>query len=202
MNCFHLSVSLRYNTTSTIFPGEKLLLWIAFIYPYLWDTTQRIDNCSRISDSCELLSFIRIFEIQHNSSATLFKTSAVVNCFHLSVSLRYNTTPLADSILIFGLWIAFIYPYLWDTTQLKVSRSEKICRCELLSFIRIFEIQHNQNLSLPPSANVVNCFHLSVSLRYNTTTLGNYVLSTGLWIAFIYPYLWDTTQRTLSLDRI
>ena len=194
VNCFHLSVSLRYNTTEVVNDTEEEELWIAFIYPYLWDTTQQNRIYRQRYFSCELLSFIRIFEIQHNQYSFQTNQSRVVNCFHLSVSLRYNTTQLIPNYHYYKLWIAFIYPYLWDTTQHISPKSTPISSCELLSFIRIFEIQHNLQKQTNHEAWVVNCFHLSVSLRYNTTAMKTYNISYKLWIAFIYPYLWDTTQ--------
>ncbi len=66
-------------------------------------------------------------------------------------------------------WMAFIYPYLWDTTQLRRIRRGFLFGCELLSFIRLFGIQHNSVGFDEVSFSVVNCFHLSVSLGYNTT---------------------------------
>ena len=194
MNCFHLSVSLRYNTTDADVAPAGEPLWIAFIYPYLWDTTQLSAMLSEYRTSCELLSFIRIFEIQHNLGCVIPYSVMVVNCFHLSVSLRYNTTLPKPLRWTLPLWIAFIYPYLWDTTQPYTNYNVFQHRCELLSFIRIFEIQHNDLDVWNVVEKVVNCFHLSVSLRYNTTTGERWHPQSVLWIAFIYPYLWDTTQ--------
>ena len=194
VNCFHLSVSLRYNTTEKFLANIASELWIAFIYPYLWDTTQQEGEFYIRDVSCELLSFIRIFEIQHNIIFTGNVFTVVVNCFHLSVSLRYNTTEVVNDTEEEELWIAFIYPYLWDTTQQNRIYRQRYFSCELLSFIRIFEIQHNQYSFQTNQSRVVNCFHLSVSLRYNTTQLIPNYHYYKLWIAFIYPYLWDTTQ--------
>ncbi len=55
-------------------------------------------------------------------------------------------------------------------------------RCELLSFIRIFGIQHNFRHKAAALFIVVNCFHLSVSLGYNTTSTFNPLNCSG----FIY----------------
>ena len=143
---------------------------------------------------CELLSFFSIFGIQNNPIVLTSTTSTVVNCFHFSVSLGYKTTKNGlttlliscellsffsifgiqnniqiISIIANGLWIAFIFQYLWDTKQqlslCKLAESS----CELLSFFSIFGIQNNSNVSLNRSAGVVNCFHFSVSLGYKTT---------------------------------
>ena len=245
MNCFHFSVSLRYNTTLLLSLLIAVLLWIAFIFLYLWDTTQHRNRREAWRASCELLSFFCIFEIQHNTrnywryvmpvvncfhfSVSLrynttydgyyycttklwiafiflylwdttqpkfiwYNNKTVVNCFHFSVSLRYNTTmPHAKQITVL-LWIAFIFLYLWDTTQLPFSSVESKNCCELLSFFCIFEIQHNDFRPYPLELHVVNCFHFSVSLRYNTTFVVKFYLKFRLWIAFIFLYLWDTTQ--------
>ena len=45
-----------------------------------------------VNRCCELLSFFSIFGIQHNLFQIFFQPNAVVNCFHFSVSLGYNTT--------------------------------------------------------------------------------------------------------------
>ena len=169
MNCFHFSVSLRYNTTSAKKALIKCMLWIAFIFLYLWDTTQPFFWRYKRAACCELLSFFCIFEIQHNQVLQHLQYQCVVNCFHFSVSLRYNTTKKPRCVSCKLLWIAFIFLYLWDTTQLQELLINLLFRCELLSFFCIFEIQHNSNKWLSMGRQVVNCFHFSVSLRYNTT---------------------------------
>ena len=169
MNCFHFSVSLGYNTTVWIFKFSAIWLWIAFIFQYLWDTTQPMINCGISIPCCELLSFFSIFGIQHNFQPQEERTLFVVNCFHFSVSLGYNTTLRSWSHTSFLLWIAFIFQYLWDTTQPNISFTTPTYRCELLSFFSIFGIQHNEVEQGDDVTFVVNCFHFSVSLGYNTT---------------------------------
>ena len=143
MNCFHFSVSLRYNTTWWTLTASLLKLWIAFIFLYLWDTTQPFFCEKDGMGGCELLSFFCIFEIQHNIYSDRYSYRYVVNCFHFSVSLRYNTTRHYFRTATQRLWIAFIFLYLWDTTQLKIVFKGLFKGCELLSFFCIFEIQHN-----------------------------------------------------------
>ena len=145
------------------------MLWIAFIFQYLWDTTQLSYYFSVRLLRCELLSFFSIFGIQHNFIIYAPEWYGVVNCFHFSVSLGYNTTqfPLGEPNP--KLWIAFIFQYLWDTTQLKLLTSIYRLCCELLSFFSIFGIQHNTTSDNVRGYFVVNCFHFSVSLGYNTT---------------------------------
>ena len=117
VNCFHFSVSLGYKTTWWIWFRVWRLLWIAFIFQYLWDTKQQIHYKLLIMKCCELLSFFSIFGIQNNALAKRAIVSAVVNCFHFSVSLGYKTT-IRDNYFIENLlWIAFIFQYLWDTKQ-------------------------------------------------------------------------------------
>ena len=170
-------------------------LWIAFIFQYLWDTTQREFCRLKNSLCCELLSFFSIFGIQHNLRLLELLIRRVVNCFHFSVSLGYNTTAWKTAQPKAVLWIAFIFQYLWDTTQQMALPDKNYNSCELLSFFSIFGIQHNQKEILLLMSLVVNCFHFSVSLGYNTTKHSTIRLLHGLWIAFIFQYLWDTTQR-------
>ena len=118
VNCFHFSVSLGYKTTTAKPCANALLLWIAFIFQYLWDTKQqKIGSDTLLSQlwiafifqylwdtkqhsvvdieksiSCELLSFFSIFGIQNNISGVINIFELVVNCFHFSVSLGYKTT--------------------------------------------------------------------------------------------------------------
>ena len=143
VNCFHFSVSLGYKTTDFIDYYEPHKLWIAFIFQYLWDTKQLMQDDFVSENCCELLSFFSIFGIQNNISFYRFFISFVVNCFHFSVSLGYKTT----AVLCFQnqrmLWIAFIFQYLWDTKQLFALIAELNLRCELLSFFSIFGIQNN-----------------------------------------------------------
>ena len=42
VNCFHFSVSLGYKTTPTRRHTQLVMLWIAFIFQYLWDTKQLV----------------------------------------------------------------------------------------------------------------------------------------------------------------
>ena len=118
-----------------------------------------------------------------------------MNCFHFSVSLGYKTTVIAFSSLLFRLWIAFIFQYLWDTKQLTHIWSQRIISCELLSFFSIFGIQNNIRRKKTKFIIVVNCFHFSVSLGYKTTLVYFLQCYDLLWIAFIFQYLWDTKQR-------
>ena len=204
VNCFHFSVSLGYNTTTLRSGGVGSQLWIAFIFQYLWDTTQQGGYLHLHLLRCELLSFFSIFGIQHNSVFSCSKFQPVVNCFHFSVSLGYNTTLIVAPFLALVLWIAFIFQYLWDTTQLLRRLIVGIPRCELLSFFSIFGIQHNKTLKSELRGIVVNCFHFSVSLGYNTTMPVFLLIIPPLWIAFIFQYLWDTTQQEkyLQLDSL
>ena len=119
---------------------------------------------------CELLSFFSIFGIQHNEIYDFANVSYVVNCFHFSVSLGYNTTSSESSSTNFVLWIAFIFQYLWDTTQLDECFLLLHLCCELLSFFSIFGIQHNDESELKAPLVVVNCFHFSVSSGYKIST--------------------------------
>ena len=196
MNCFHFSVSLGYNTTQPQGWNQRILLWIAFIFQYLWDTTQPRALLNWTVAGCELLSFFSIFGIQHNRRCVPGVLRSVVNCFHFSVSLGYNTTQCGGEYKAWLLWIAFIFQYLWDTTQhILILLLFPSC-CELLSFFSIFGIQHNLNKKTLISQKVVNCFHFSVSLGYNTTEYKLTAPEIVLWIAFIFQYLWDTTQQS------
>ena len=175
MNCFHFSVSLGYKTTYIFGYEEDILLWIAFIFQYLWDTKQR-DAVSRFASSCcELLSFFSIFGIQNNTLPVVAFAVKVVNCFHFSVSLGYKTTRVWIHRSKRSLWIAFIFQYLWDTKQQNNQHYNYQMCCELLSFFSIFGIQNNRHRWTERLSWVVNCFHFSVSLGYKTT-------KANLWI--------------------
>ena len=207
VNCFHFSVSLGYKTTNQKYIYHYQRLWIAFIFQYLWDTKQLIIQFIRWVDSCELLSFFSIFGIQNNNSSQDSAISAVVNCFHFSVSLGYKTTNHTANNGCVLLWIAFIFQYLWDTKQLAKAMGKDVDSCELLSFFSIFGIQNNNTRVFSGGKFVVNCFHFSVSLGYKTTGIWKDKRSVELWIAlatpnrlafplldFIFQYLWDTKQ--------
>ena len=143
VNCFHFSVSLGYTTTQRLQSKKNILLWIAFIFQYLWDTQQQKLKITCGISSCELLSFFSIFGIHNNPQGEKVEAMVVVNCFHFSVSLGYTTTIVRNSLSTLSLWIAFIFQYLWDTQQhgrIQTARSE--C-CELLSFFSIFGIHNN-----------------------------------------------------------
>ena len=92
VNCFHFSVSLGYKTTRIRLISSSLLLWIAFIFQYLWDTKQQFQKRGFSVYGCELLSFFSIFGIQNNGFLFAPFQVVVVNCFHFSVSLGYKTT--------------------------------------------------------------------------------------------------------------
>ena len=195
VNCFHFSVSLGYKTTLLWFLRMDIMLWIAFIFQYLWDTKQLMEMLAVYNSSCELLSFFSIFGIQNNDEEIELNRQNVVNCFHFSVSLGYKTTRHRKYFIIIRLWIAFIFQYLWDTKQPTVWAVSIDECCELLSFFSIFGIQNNLLLYLLFMIIVVNCFHFSVSLGYKTTLLKFSSKDWLLWIAFIFQYLWDTKQQ-------
>ena len=92
VNCFHFSVSLGYKTTNEFQKRNTVVLWIAFIFQYLWDTKQPASAFASWAISCELLSFFSIFGIQNNYYVIYKINFTVVNCFHFSVSLGYKTT--------------------------------------------------------------------------------------------------------------
>ena len=146
-------------------------MWIAFIFQYLWDTKQLLGKATEMIYRCELLSFFSIFGIQNNCITLSYYQSAVVNCFHFSVSLGYKTTIYTTGRKGIPLWIAFIFQYLWDTKQLVKMLLIHFARCELLSFFSIFGIQNNNWMFINYTVEVVNCFHFSVSLGYKTTYL-------------------------------
>ena len=143
VNCFHFSVSLGYKTTYYFPCSITVLLWIAFIFQYLWDTKQLFLVIYPNVKGCELLSFFSIFGIQNNFWSYTVALQRVVNCFHFSVSLGYKTTLSHQLPLCTLLWIAFIFQYLWDTKQLQQDSDNPFYRCELLSFFSIFGIQNN-----------------------------------------------------------
>ena len=120
-----------------------------------------------------------------------------MNCFHFSVSLGYKTTRNNFKQIVYLLWIAFIFQYLWDTKQLILKKFCYHQSCELLSFFSIFGIQNNATWSDRMPVIVVNCFHFSVSLGYKTTPIKKVLYTTSLWIAFIFQYLWDTKQQVM-----
>ena len=195
MNWFHFSVSLGYKTTSVFRSLSLIMLWIAFIFQYLWDTKQQGLLILLVHCCCELLSFFSIFGIQNNASNIERVFNFVVNCFHFSVSLGYKTTGSLIWCSPKVLWIAFIFQYLWDTKQLSKSTGLIVHCCELLSFFSIFGIQNNWKELLKGWKPVVNCFHFSVSLGYKTTFRYGISDKAKLWIAFIFQYLWDTKQQ-------
>ena len=120
-----------------------------------------------------MLSFFSIFGIQNN---------------YINIAKQWK-----------GLWIAFIFQYLWDTKQLYRYSGTDLLGCELLSFFSIFGIQNNPNEYGDKLEIVVNCFHFSVSLGYKTTGLILHSKKATLWIAFIFQYLWDTKQLIVNI---
>ena len=104
VNCFHFSVSLGYKTTFVKFLRKFLVLWIAFIFQYLWDTKQPCNQLQVILVRCELLSFFSIFGIQNNLMSLFFDYLALWIALATPNRLAF---PLLD----------FIFQYLWDTKQ-------------------------------------------------------------------------------------
>ena len=121
-----------------------------------------------------------------------------MNCFHFSISLGYYTTNVSEFLPVVMLWIAFIFQYLWDITQLNQVGYDSSIGCELLSFFNIFGILHNRKYCDYSRGYVVNCFHFSISLGYYTTIGHGHCTIITLWIAFIFQYLWDITQHVFN----
>ena len=120
----------------------------------------------------ELLSFFSIFGIINNYKEPIIHQ--VVNCFHFSVSLGYETT---------------ILELRWDLVVV-----------ELEAFFSIFGIQNNNKAIIKIEIVIELLFIFSVSLGYKTTSvsylsqLKPFQLSWDQTVVncFIFQYLLDT----------
>ena len=92
-------------------------LWFAFNYWYLWYSEQHDWRLVFEEDRCDLLSIIGIFGILNNNVRDEIKTTKVVICFQLLVSLVFWTTFANFACSLTLLWFAFNYWYLWYSEQ-------------------------------------------------------------------------------------
>ena len=171
MICFHFTIFVVLETTlQAPLPGERQL-WFAFILLSLsyWKQLLSHRHCWLIS--CDLLSFYYLCRTGNNAALLATSMSIVVICFHFTIFVVLETTPQRFSEIIATLWFAFILLSLSYWKQHSGKGLREVGRCDLLSFYYLCRTGNNQPRPMGRQAVVVICFHFTIFVVLETTTI-------------------------------
>ena len=145
------------------------LLWFAFILLSLSYWKQRPNPQRHPRCSCDLLSFYYLCRTGNNFTTEEVRKSLVVICFHFTIFVVLETTPLILQGRICELWFAFILLSLSYWKQLCVQLYPPRLGCDLLSFYYLCRTGNNYCVVRPLPAPVVICFHFTIFVVLETT---------------------------------
>ena len=109
----------------------------------------------------------------------------VVICFHFTIFVVLETTPIPCSTTSWTLWFAFILLSLSYWKQPPVINPRTTLGCDLLSFYYLCRTGNNVRQILYISLQVVICFHFTIFVVLETTTRVTLCRTFSLWFAFI-----------------
>ena len=119
-------------------------------------------------------------------------------CFHFTIFVVLETTIPFAMIPEERLWFAFILLSLSYWKQRNASCPRPSVRCDLLSFYYLCRTGNNNILKETKAITVVICFHFTIFVVLETTTLYVILRTLSLWFAFILLSLSYWKQRSLG----
>ena len=157
--CFHFTIFVVLETTATRLIKWIRRLWFAFILLSLsyWKQHNYVNGYH--GGSCDLLSFYYLCRTGNNITGSNFTGVTVVICFHFTIFVVLETTFRSLSASVPWLWFAFILLSLsyWKQLGIYVFARRK----------------------------VVICFHFTIFVVLETTSVANKSYGNTLWFAFI-----------------
>ena len=174
--CFHFTIFVVLETTSVNHISSAGMLWFAFILLSLSYWKQLCLQCAGRRSCCDLLSFYYLCRTGNNLERYISNQNDVVICFHFTIFVVLETTMVDENGNIFSLWFAFILLSLSYWKQLFV----------ITVFINV----------------VVICFHFTIFVVLETTSLCAPLPSPWLWFAFILLSLSYWKQRNRQQGNI
>ena len=157
--CFHFTIFVVLETTNIRYFMMLDWLWFAFILLSLSYWKQHDLLFFIIQYSCDLLSFYYLCRTGNNKRNSHISSKSVVICFHFTIFVVLETTPVPNRAYSPRLWFAFILLSLSYWKQ----HEEQMVTC----------------------VGVVICFHFTIFVVLETTVLVFFLFACMLWFAFI-----------------
>ena len=183
--CFHFTIFVVLETTTTVSGISAWKLWFAFILLSLsyWKQQMLTDFINEFS--CDLLSFYYLCRTGNNSKSAISRSRLVVICFHFTIFVVLETTITIATEGQIKLWFAFILLSLsyWKQ-QLQPKTGTTHC-CDLLSFYYLCRTGNNPDVIPDNELPVVICFHFTIFVVLETTDRPTFFHNSMLWFAFI-----------------
>ena len=173
MICFHFTIFVVLETTHIKYYKALNTLWFAFILLSLSYWKQPLNSANSSSVSCDLLSFYYLCRTGNNFAKVARITEFVVICFHFTIFVVLETTDISKVFTNEGLWFAFILLSLSYWKQPECGGLRAVGGCDLLSFYYLCRTGNNFLLMVMKEGNVVICFHFTIFVVLETTTLYN-----------------------------
>ena len=141
--CFHFTIFVVLETTSSATTRGTFLLWFAFILLSLSYWKQLLSGRRRFIWRCDLLSFYYLCRTGNNYGHLLLFLQWVVICFHFTIFVVLETTVAETGDGYFELWFAFILLSLsyWKQ-RTDMADTHSTC-CDLLSFYYLCRTGNN-----------------------------------------------------------
>ena len=168
--CFHFTIFVVLETTLHLFFHHAFVLWFAFILLSLSYWKQRAISILRIKFSCDLLSFYYLCRTGNNYIYSHGVLLTVVICFHFTIFVVLETTPICSTESALSLWFAFILLSLSYWKQRYKSYIYELLSCDLLSFYYLCRTGNNRQTKTFILWKVVICFHFTIFVVLETTT--------------------------------
>ena len=168
--CFHFTIFVVLETTSTYLHPSRPGLWFAFILLSLSYWKQQYVYNVYHDGRCDLLSFYYLCRTGNNTSDNTAYCKSVVICFHFTIFVVLETTAYQLCQRRDSLWFAFILLSLSYWKQHKnQEQTQKQC-CDLLSFYYLCRTGNNFVKKFSPLRGVVICFHFTIFVVLETTS--------------------------------
>ena len=193
--CFHFTIFVVLETTQGRCIHAHQRLWFAFILLSLSYWKQLEKNGLLLGERCDLLSFYYLCRTGNNPSLCCNLCRYVVICFHFTIFVVLETTRGRGSHLHPALWFAFILLSLSYWKQHKTQELKEVKGCDLLSFYYLCRTGNNNCGDDCAALLVVICFHFTIFVVLETTSIQRHLLRIQLWFAFILLSLSYWKQR-------
>ena len=169
MICFHFTIFVVLETTSSSVSSCWLSLWFAFILLSLSYWKQHKTQELKEVKGCDLLSFYYLCRTGNNADDKVHTGFGVVICFHFTIFVVLETTEGRYLAPVAVLWFAFILLSLSYWKQPIHLLNMLSAGCDLLSFYYLCRTGNNKYELVTAMNFVVICFHFTIFVVLETT---------------------------------
>ena len=143
MNWFQNCIFMWWITANGREIIYKNLLWIDFKIVFLCDESQLLYRNLASSLSCELISKLYFYVMNHSTLETLPIQYLVVNWFQNCIFMWWITARTSNLYFQLLLWIDFKIVFLCDESQPSRLKGTLEARCELISKLYFYVMNHS-----------------------------------------------------------